>query len=260
MTQEMTSKQKKQIRAQEFARKYGRYWLLYFALGFTAILSFIGGLMLPFMKPDVTVPLTWATAAAGLFYAIGFILIGEGAANFWFDKVTDQDPDNNVQKWIAGIMIALSVIVSASTALATSYIIAYWVGVFDAFLTIPVWAQKYIAVVVPVMMVFHAVAAIAFKSVSDEATAERDARSRINQAQSEAAEAEARAEADYIVANAPYLAQQMGEMKARAKLEALAAQIKSEQTKLGVSYNQDVRQLEVSKNGKGTSDFPSRQS
>jgi hypothetical protein len=252
------------LKKQEFNRKYGRYWLLYLALGFTAILSFIGGLMLPFMKPDVNVPLTWGTAAAGLFYALGFILIGEGAANFWFDKVTDQDPDNNGQKWIAGIMIALSVIVSASTALATSYIIAYWVGVFDAFLTIPVWAQKYIAIIVPIMMVFHAVAAIAFKAISDEATSERDARARINQAQSEAAEAEARAEADYIVANAPALARQMGEMKAKAKLDALTAQIRSEQAKLGVtspvtSYNQDVRQLEVSKNGNG-SDPHNRQS
>lgn len=260
---EMTSKQKKDLAKQAFARKYGRYWLLYLALGFTAILSFIGGLMLPFMKPDVNVPLTWGTAAAGLFYAIGFILIGEGAANFWFDKVTDQDPDNNIQKWIAGIMIALSVIVSASTALATSYIIAYWVGVFEAFLTIPVWAQKYIAIVVPVMMVLHAVAAIAFKSVSDEATSERDARARINQAQSEAAEAEARAEADYIVANAPFLAHQMGEMKARAKLEALSAQLKSEQAKLGVTppnlFQKDVRQPELTDKD-GATDFRSRRS
>ncbi len=242
--EEMTSKQRKDLRNAERYRKFGRYWLIYIALGFTAVLSFVGGLMLPFMKPDVNVPLTWGTAAAGLFYALGFILIGEAAANFWFDKVTDQDPDNNMQKWIAGLMIAASVFVSASTALATSYIIAYWVDVFDAFLTIPVWAQKYIAISVPVMLVIHAVAGITFKSVSDEATAERDSKARINQANSEAAEAEARAEADYIIANAPALAREMGTMKARAKLDALRAQIQSEQARHGQSSidTQVVRQ------------------
>jgi hypothetical protein len=259
---QMTSKQKKDRDAQEFQRKYGRYWLLYAALGFTGILSFIGGLMLPFMKPDVNVPFTWGTAGAGLFYALGFVLIGEGAANFWFERVTDSDPDNNQQKWIAGIMITASVLVSASTALATSYIIAYWVGVFDAFLTIPVWAQKYIAIAVPVMMVAHAVAGIIFKAVSDEAASERDSKAAIRKAMNEAAEAEARAESDYIVANAPSLAHQMGEMKARAKLESLQAQIRSEQAKHGTrptaSYAQDVRQLESRENGRGQKDFTNR--
>jgi uncharacterized membrane protein len=260
-TNEMTSKQRSDLKKQEFNRKYGRYWLLYLALGFTAILSFIGGLMLPFMKPDVNVPVNWGTVAAGLFYALGFILIGEAAANFWFDKVTDSDPDNGQQKWIAGLMIAASVIVSASTALATSYIIAYWVGVFDAFLTIPVWAQKYIAIAVPVMMVAHAVAGIIFKSVSDEAYAERDARARINQARNEAAEAKARAKADWIVQNSPRLAKEMGEMEAEAELENLRAKINSEKAKRGmtVSYNQDVRQLE-NDNGNGSKDFTSRRS
>jgi uncharacterized membrane protein len=249
---EMTSKQKKELAKIDFNRKFGRYWLIYLALGFTAILSFIGGLMLPFMKPDVNVPLTWGTAAAGLFYALGFIIIGEGAANFWFDKVTDQYPDNKAQKWIAGIMILASVLVSASTALATSYIIAYWVGVFDAFLTIPVWAQKYIAIAVPVMLVAHAVAGIAFKSVSDEAASERDSNGRIRQAQNDAAEARARAHADYVVANAPRLAQQMGEMEAENELDALRAKIMEQQSKRGqlnLSYNKDEAQVSLSDNG-----------
>jgi uncharacterized membrane protein len=251
-TNEMTSKQRSDLKKQEFNRKYGRYWLLYLALGFTAILSFIGGLMLPFMKPDVNVPVNWGTVAAGLFYALGFILIGEAAANFWFDKVTDSDPDNGQQKWIAGLMIAASVIVSASTALATSYIIAYWVGVFDAFLTIPVWAQKYIAIAVPVMLVAHAVAGIAFKSVSDEAASERDSNGRIRQAQNDAAEARARAHADYVVANAPRLAQQMGEMEAENELDALRAKIMEQQSKRGqlnLSYNKDEAQVSLSDNG-----------
>lgn len=258
----MTSKQKKEMKKQEFKHKFGRYWLIYMALGFTAILSFIGGLMLPFMKPDVNVPLNWGTFGAGLFYAIGFILIGEGAANFWFDKVTDSDPDNGMQKWIAAIMIFASVFVSASTALATSYIIAYWVGVFDAFLTIPVWAQKYISIAVPVMLVLHAVAGILFKSVSDEAFSERESQSRINQAMNDAAEMQARARADFIIANAPKLAKEMGEMEAADALDAMRAKINSQKAKRNAQYPslaaEDVRQH--SDNGSKAKDFQNRQS
>jgi hypothetical protein len=260
-TNQMTSKQRKELGKKEFYRKFGRYWLLYGALIFTGILSFIGGLMLPFMKPDVVVPLTWGTAGAGLFYALGFLLIGEGAANFWVDKVTDSDPDNNAQKWIAGLMIAVSVLVSASTALATSYIIAYWVGVFDAFLTIPVWAQKYIAIAVPVVMVANAVAAIVFKSVSDEAAAERDANATIRLAENEAREARATARANWVKANAPRLAQEMGEMEAENDLDALRAKIREEKAKRNNSqpvytYSQDVKT--VSDNGKSAKDFTDR--
>lgn len=258
---EMTSKQKKELAKQEFQRKFGRYWLIYAALGFTAILSFIGGLMLPFMKPDVNVPLTWGTAGAGLFYALGFILIGEAAANFWFERVTDQDPDNTQQKWIAGIMITASVLVSASTALATSYIIAYWVGVFDAFLVIPVWAQKYIAIAVPVMMVAHAVAGIVFKSVSDEAYADREANAEINKARNEMAEARAKARANWWKTNAPAIARQMGEMEAEDELDALRSKIAAQKSKrdLNVVYTKETEQAEFSKNGNG-SDPSSRRS
>lgn len=263
-SREMTSKQKKELGKQEFQRKFGRYWLIYLALGFTAILSFIGGLMLPFMKPDVNVPLTWGTAMAGLFYALGFVIIGEGAANFWFERVTDQDPDNDTQKWIAGVMIAASVAISASTALATSYIIAYWVGVFDAFLAIPVWAQKYIAIAVPVMMVAHAVAGIVFKSVSDEAYADREANAEVNRARNEMAEARAKARASWWKENAPALARQMGEMEAEDELDAMRAKLAEQRTKRQVSrpaasFSQDVRQPEhmFGENGNGAAD-PSR--
>lgn len=232
-TNEMTAKQKKELKKKEHYEKFGRYWLVYTALIFTSVLSFVGGLMLPFMKPDVIVPLTWATAAAGFFYALGFFFIGEGACFFWIEKITDQDPDNTGQQITAWLMIALSVVISAATALATSYIIAYWVGVFDAFLTIPVWAQKYIAIIIPVAMVGNAVAGIIFKAISDEAFAEREANATIRRAENEAREARATARANWVKTNAPRLAQEMGEMEAENDLDALRAKIREEKSKRG---------------------------
>lgn len=270
MSQDMTSKQKKAIKAIEFQRKFGRYWLIYLALGFTAALSFVSGLLLPFMKPGVDVPLTWGTAGAALMYAVGFMVIGEGAAYFWFEKIIDQDPDNNGQKIIAGLMIAFSVITSMTTALAASYIIAFWIGVFDTFTGIPAWAQKWIAVSIPVMMVVHVVAGIIFKSISDEATSEREANAKINQARNDMAEAKQQARANWWTANAPLIAQQMGEMEAEDELDALRAKIREQKSKRTtqqnpaiLSYPQDVRQLDVSKkdnNHKAEPGFQDRRS
>jgi hypothetical protein len=256
--QAMTSKQKKELKKQEFQRKFGRFWLIYLALFFTAVLSFISGLLLPFMKPGVDVPLNWGTALSAIMYGLGFLIIGEGAAFFWFERVTDQDPDNNGQMITAGLMIAVSVITSVTTALAASYIIAFWVGVFDTFTGIPEWAQKWIAISIPVMMVAHVVAGIIFKSISDEAASDRDANAEIVRARNEMAEARAKARAAWWRNNAPALAQQIGEMEAEDELDALRAKLAEGKSRRNV-YAQDVRQIKESDNGHGPKDFQSRQ-
>lgn len=260
--QQMTSKQKKQMQAEEFKRKYSRYWMIYWGLFFTAALSFLCGVVLPFMREDIDVPLNWGTAMISAYFALGFLTIGEGAFNFWFDKVTDSDPDNGGQKWIAAVMIALSAIVSLSTALATSYIIVWYIRIFDTFLKIPPWAQKYIAIAIPVVIVANVVAGVAFKWISDEAFSERETNSRIREAKNKAIQAQAEARARYIEANAPILARQMGEIEAQDQLDALQAQINEKRSKRGqmaMQYNQDVRQLEQSDNGHGAKDFQNRQ-
>jgi hypothetical protein len=260
---EMTSKQKKKLQAEDFKRKYSRYWMVYWGLFFTAALSFICGVVLPFMREDIDVKLTWGTGMIAAFYALGFLTIGEGAFNFWFDKVVDSDPDNETQKKIAAVMIVTSALVSLSTALATSYIVAWYIKVFDAFLKIPAWAQKYIAIAIPVMVVVNVVAGVWFKWVSDEAFSERETNAKIREAQNNAIQAQAKARADYIAANAPLLARQMGQIEAQDDLDALQAQINEKRSKRGqaaLSYNQDVRQLEVTPNGhKAEQDFTSRQ-
>ena len=242
--QEMTSKQKKELARQEFYRKFGRYWLVYAALGFTAVLSFISGLLLPFMKPGVEVELSWGTGLSALMYAVGFLFIGEGASLFWFDKITDSDPDNGWQTAVAALMIAAAVITSLATAMAASYIIAYWVGVFDTFTGIPAWAQKYIAISIPLMMVTHVVAGITFKSISDEAFSEREAKAKINQARNEMIESKERARAHWWQENAPRIAKEMGELEAEDELDALRAKIREQRVKRGtLVYTKDVRQV-----------------
>lgn len=242
-TDGLNSDQKREIRKQGW-RHFKRFWVIYVGLFCTALLSFVSGLMLPFMRNDVVVPVTFGTAFVALYYAIGFLTNGELVASFWFSKITDQDPDNTIQKIIAWVMLVVSIGIILATCISAADMIAFWVGVFDVFYQIPVWVQKYVVYTIPVMWVVNFSMAMLFQGVSDEAIAKRESQARINRALSDAEEVEARAHADYIVTNAPALARQKGQMKAAAEIDILQAQIDEQKRKLispPVTYNQDVR-------------------
>lgn len=247
----LTSEQKRELRKQG-GRNFRRFWVIYVGLFCTALLSFVSGLMLPFMRSDIVVPLTLGTAFVALYYGFGFLTNGELVANFWFGKITDQDPDNKVQQVIAWGMLAVSIGIIAATCISAADMIAYWIGVFDVFYQIPVWVQKYVVYAIPVGWVLNVVMAMLFQGVSDEAIAKRESQARINRALSDAEEAEAKAHADYIVANSPALARQKGEMKAASELAVLRAQIEEQQRKLlphNVVYTKDTEQPTFSNNG-----------
>jgi uncharacterized membrane protein len=252
----LTTDQKMSLRKQA-SRNFRRFWPIYVFLVFTAGLSFISGLMLPFMRNDVDVPLTWGTALVALYYAMGFLTNGELVANYWFSKLTDQDPDNTIQKIIAWVMLGVSIVIVAATCISAADMIAYWMGAFDEFYMIPVWVQKYVVYVIPTMWVVNVVAVMLFRSVSNEAIMEREEEARKNKAMSDARIIEAKAYADVIVENAPALARQKGQMKAQAEIDLLQAEINEQTRKIlppppAVVYNQDVRQLEVNSNGNGS--------
>lgn len=263
----LTSEQKSSLRKLG-GRNFRRFWVIYVGLFCTALLSFASGLMLPFMRNDIVVPLTWGTFFVALYYGCGFLINGELAANFWFSKITDQDPDNSTQKIIAWGMLVVSIGIIAATCISAADMIAYWVGVFDVFYQIPVWVQKYVVYAIPVMWVVNFSMAMLFRGVSDEAVSEREEQARINRARTDAAIAEAKAYADYTIENAPALARQKGQMRAAAEIDILRAQIAEQHRKLGhnppnlpaVTYPQDVRQVEHGKNGKtAEQNFQNRQ-
>lgn len=224
---ELTPAQKRQESMNRINQKYGQYWLVYAALAFTATLSFVSGLILPF-TPDENgfFTVTLAGIAAALYYALGFITNGEAAANYWFDKLTDHDKDNTIQKFIAGIMLFASILVSLTTALAAAAQIAFLLGVLTEFRQFPSWAQEWVVWSIPTMWTINAVAGMAFKAFSDEAAAERDANAIIRQAKQEISKSRMDAKADYWKKNAPDIARKLGEMEAQAEIEAYSIRLK----------------------------------
>ena len=206
-------KKNKEFHKSEFNRRYGRYYIVYVALIGTGILSGLTGILLPFSQGMNNVEFV-ISLLAGVYFGLGFLTNGEIAANYWFGKLTDHDPDNRVQQWIAGISLSLSVIVSLVTALASSLLIAYWLGIFPEFSGVPDWAQVWIVDIIPVMWIYNGVCGMAFKAVSDEAQAERLVSSFIREKQNELFEAKEQAKVNWWKENAQGIYENEGRREA----------------------------------------------
>jgi len=231
----------------EFSRKYGQHWLVYLTLIFTASLSFVSGLILPF-TPDKSgfITISLGGVLTAIYYSVGFVTNGEGAANYWFDKLTDHDKDNTAQKVIAGLMLALSVGVSLVTALAAAAQIAFLLGVLTEFQSMPTWAQEWVVWSIPTMWTLHAVSGMAFKALSDEAAAERDANSVIRSAKQEITRARVDAKANYWKQHAPEVARQLGELEAQNEIDLFAVKLKAGNASTPVrAYAQKVEAPEI---------------
>lgn len=222
---EMTPEQKRLYRKQEFKRKYARYWLVYLALIGTGILSAISGVLLPLQSDGVKI--TFFTFLAGLYYAVGFLSNGEGATYFWFDKLVDHDKDNTTQQIIAGTMLAIAIATVLTTALASASFIAYAMGAFDKFQTVPAWAQEWIVKAIPIFWVLHFSSGILFRVLSDEAASERDANSIIRGIQLQITKDKANARAEYWKTHAPDMARQLGELEAADEIGQMSLKLQN---------------------------------
>lgn len=231
---EITVTQKRAMKRAEFQRKFGQYWYIYIALLGTAGLSSVSGLLLPF-RPDESgsIVLTVGGVFAAIYYTFGFLTTGEGATYFWFDKLTDHDPDNSTQKWIAGGMLSIAIITSLVTSMAAGAFIAFWLGLFSEFYIMPTWAQKWVVWAIPLMWVLHFVAGTVFRYVSEESEYEREANSIIREAKNQMTKEKEQAKANWWKEHAPELAQQLGEMEAQDELAAYKAKIDERAAKRG---------------------------
>lgn len=217
---ELTPAEKRRESANHIMQKYGQYWLVYAALMFTAALSFVSGLVLPFPPTEEgNIIVTLGGVLAAIYYAVGFVTNGEAAANYWFDKLTDHDKDNTVQKVIAWVMLTASIAVSLTTALAAAAQIAYLLGVLAEFKQFPTWAQEWVVWSIPVMWTVNAVAGMAFKSFSDEAENERAARAKIRAARARIHQKRVDAKAKYWEENADSIAERLGRMEAEEEIQ-----------------------------------------
>jgi len=252
---ELTPAQQRIADKNEFQRKYGQHWLVYAALILTATLSTSAGLLMPF-QPDANgyVLFTVPRLIAAIFYAIGFLTTGELAANYWFEKLTDRDKDNTTQKYIAIIALFAAVVTSLVTSLAAGAMVAFMLGVLDAFQIMPVWAQEWIVWAIPTMWIMHAVAGMAFKATSDEAVADRNAASIISAVKSQIVMDKANARAEYWKANAPRIAQELGKLEAEHEIDAYSVKLnKKPQQPMRPAYAANAPKAELDEKPSPTS-------
>lgn len=224
---EMTPQEKREYKKQEFKKKFSRFWLIYIALVGTGVLSAISGMLLPAAVQDGSFIFSGLTLLGGLFYAIGFLSNGEGAAYFWFDKLTDHDPDNTWQVVIASIMLGVSVLTIGITSVASAQFIAFAIGALSEFSAIDPRIQEWVVFSIPILWVLHFSAGTAFKALSDEADFERKAKSQIREITQSIEKNKNDARVDYWKANAPDLAKRLGELEAQEEIEKYNLKIKN---------------------------------
>lgn len=223
---DLTPQEKRLVKKQEFKRKFQKYWLVYVALSCTGVLSGISGFLLPNESEKGFWSFGVVGVLAGLYYTIGFLSNGEGAAYFWFEKLTDHDPDNNWQIGIASSMLVISVLTIGITTVAGASFLAYAMGALSDFQLMPVWAQRWVVWAIPVLWVIHFSAGVAFRSLSDEAEAERNANAKIREIMQKINFDKADAKAQYWKENAPDLARQLGELEAQNEIEKMKIGLK----------------------------------
>lgn len=267
---EMDPADKRRMNRIEFRRKYGKYWLVYIALLITGTLSATAGVLLP-MQPDETgqVHVTLGVILSCIFYAVGFLATGEGASYYWFDKLTDHDPDNQPQVAISVLMLILSVLTSLTTAMAAGTFIAYLLGRLTAFDIMPLWAQNWVVYAIPALLAAHMVAGMAFKAISDEASADRKAKACVRKVQNDMARVQSEAYAKWYESHAPQQAKALGEMQAQKELEDMRIKLGNAQPETAPDlFTQALLQpasqlhmdtkIAAGDDGKGIEPFPSR--
>ena len=163
---------------------FQKYWLLYLALIFTAILSAFAGVYIGF-APDSTGSIHYENTFDlirrvffALFYMIGFVATAEGATLYWeskliFHDVNAEGKTNDTQIKTARIALIVSIATIIATGLASARFLTTWLGSLTAFATVPLGAQEWVVWSIPILLVFHVITSILYWYNSEEARLER---------------------------------------------------------------------------------------
>jgi hypothetical protein len=140
----------------------------------------------------------------GVLYAITFPIIGEWASYYWYRKGALRDENNVKQAITSYTMLTVAFGFMITTAVAASYILASLLHTFEAFYVIPVWAQKWTILIIPIALALHAGSNMYYDHVSEYARERRELERGLQTAQLEAENRmrEARINAKKDMANA----------------------------------------------------------
>lgn len=110
----------------------------------------------------------------GVIYAISFPVLGEWGTYYWHRKASLRDLNNKTQAVIGYGMMVLAGAFTVTTAIAASVILASLLHTFTTFNAIPVWAQKWTVLIIPISLAVHAGANIWYDHVSKYAEERRE--------------------------------------------------------------------------------------
>jgi hypothetical protein len=245
--EEQKAREEKEKKEKAFANRarwlpLKKYWLLYFGLMGTGILSMFAGIYLG-LSPDEEgrFTITVANILFAVFYGGGFLGVAEGATLFWETKLVFHDVDEKGQtnKWqlrTAKVALFISISAVVLTGLAAADFLAVWRGNLSAFYEIQIWAQGWVVWSIPVLFVFHVTCAILYWYHSAEARLERWKDQIRRQTQSQMNQIEADAWKEEYTRIAPDLAKAKGRALAH---RAASQDFYAEEERLGADLDGD---------------------
>lgn len=163
------------------------YWYVYLFLVvssiFTGTLGFYMGLA-PYVDEAAKL-LVFQTDPMHLFlafsYTIAFITVTEGAFALGKRRYFTREERNGVQQWTMLFMMGLAGLSIVGTGIAGGMVIASNISFMTAFIHIPEAAQKWVVIVIPVLLATYTFLVTAYHLSSDAAASERITREQIRE-------------------------------------------------------------------------------
>lgn len=163
-------------------REYKEFFdhpLLYVALISSGLLSALAGLSIGLgvhMDGDVVIA---TLDVPHVFFAVLYCALFPyffefGLAN-WLHKFLHREPNNNVQFWTAGVMIAITFVGTAITAYAAMDVLVTAGGFFNSFTSISAGVQRWIAFSLPTMFMINILSGELYRQFTTEAILKRAA-------------------------------------------------------------------------------------
>lgn len=209
------------------------YWHLYVALAATGVLTVFAGVYLG-LAPTADGAIEFADAWDAVrriffatYFGVTFFVVAEGAVLYSKNRllardVDEEGEDSGAQRLSMGAMLVVSVLAVVITSVAAGQILASWLGALDKWLEIPAFAQAWVVVAPPILLVFYAVMSLVYQQASHRAKLERDIDRSKRQAEAEAYTAFANAYKEQYRAAAPSAARRAAVANAQRDAEKWA--------------------------------------
>jgi len=180
-----SQKKRKKAGQMTWQHELEEYWYVYLFLGVSALFTGTLGFYMGLAPYPTSTGLYFQTDAVHIFlaivYTIAFVTNTEGAFALAKRRYFTREENNGTQKWTMLVMMGVAGISIVGTGIAGGMVIASNISFLTDFIEIPDAAQKWVVVIIPVLLGIYTFLVSAYHLSSDSAASERITREQIRE-------------------------------------------------------------------------------